>query len=173
MNYDPAVWVDISMSWLDVGVSWSGIRIQHQARAKPLDSFHLYFTCSSVLWHIWDNECFYGVFLSLILITMCARSEYAVSTFRLFLLWKDVCSCAKMCQCNKVLYTVELSTSFLWFDCLRAELWERLRLLWCILTPKSLHCNRRAEEEPPVPSHSADSVVYTCSWFRFTGSSRG
>lgn len=76
-----------------------------------------------------------------------------------------------MFQCNKVVYTVEFSVfpviwvfyglnsgrSFIY--CGASELWTR----------EILHCSRQAKEKSSVLSHSADSIVYTCSWF--TGNS--
>lgn len=97
MDYDPAVRVYIS-AWLTDG-SWMSVLAGQEAEynTKPgpsleqnlcNDSFHLYFTCSSVLPHIYETMCdffFIQYCLSLILITRCARSEYTVSTLRLFL----------------------------------------------------------------------------------------
>lgn len=55
-----------------------------------------------------------------------------LSQLNLFLFWKNICACAKSCQCNDVLYTVEFSV-FPVIESLWIELWERLHLLWCIL----------------------------------------
>lgn len=118
------------MSWhqrhQDVSVSWSGIRIQHQARVKPLTKImthFLFILLVAVLLHIWVNVWFYSFFcLSFILITSCARSAYTVSSLRLLLLWEDVCSCAKCVNAIRS-YTLWSSWPFLWSG--------RFHLLWC------------------------------------------
>lgn len=95
MNFDPAVWVD-ARAWLTDGGWMSVLAGQESEYYLWNESIRRYLNCSSVLPHIWDNVWFLFFLwqhcLSLLWIT---RSEYTVSTFRSFLLWGDVCSCAK------------------------------------------------------------------------------
>lgn len=117
---NPEVWscfVSAEHLWkVNVNLCWSGIR-WHRTKARPTQK------CTRLI--------FYLQFLF-------ARNHNIVFNF-------DLCACkasiqsihiwvdinfflCKMCQCNKVLHTVELSVS-------GAEVWEWLHLLWCILTP--------------------------------------
>lgn len=148
MNYDPAVWVDISV-WFTEG-SWmlvlAGQESEYDTEPGPL--------AKSMKWLIWSlfylqlcfatytRQCvifFLFVFDNIVFnfypYSRCGRGEYTVSTFRL-LLWEDVCSCAKCVNAIRS-YTLWSSQPFLWLGSSWVKLWERLRLLWCILTPNT------------------------------------
>lgn len=121
-----SLWVDIS-AWITDG-SWmlvsAGQESENRAepRAKCLKRL-VHF--SSVLPHMrqWVILLFGDNIACLVFWSLCVYPRSDCFYF--------VCSCAKMCQCNKVLYTVEFSTfPVIW-------LWERLRLLWCIWTLKT------------------------------------
>lgn len=133
----------------DVSVTWSGIRIQHQARVKPLAkemTHFLFISLVALLCHISQTMCDFILFLfclSFILITSCARSAYTVSSLRFLLLLRSCLLLCQMCQCNKVLYTVEFSTTPVIGEVSSAV----------VRTPKSLHCIRQANETPSVLSH--------------------
>lgn len=89
---------------LDVCVSWSGIRIQGRASSKVNDLFHLYFTCSSFAAYIWQWMILWGQYcLFFIFWWLCVYPHSDVFSLRCLLL-------CQMCQCNKVLHTVEFST---------------------------------------------------------------
>lgn len=111
------------------------------------------------------------VFIS---ITRSERSEQVVCTLRFFhseKMFAHVPNCVSAIRS----YTLWSSQPLLCFDFSQAELWGRLRLLWCIFHSecKGLHCIRGAKEKLSLQSHSENSIVYACSWFRFAESSSG
>lgn len=139
---------------LDVSLNWSGIRVQGQASSKPYVMTHLYLTCSSVLPRIWNNECsFFGGGVLLVFNfdhNVCVHIQ-TVFTLRCLLM-------CQMCQCNKVLYTVEFSTfPVIWLF----MGWTLGEALSAVVHLYSEHpnvytvINRQAKEKLSVLSHSA------------------
>lgn len=135
---------------------WAGCNhntsCQCQAFSKIYVMKHFIFIWLVLFFHI-CKMWFYSIFWryccisSLTLITRCARSELAASTLRLFLLLRRCLLLCQMCQCNKVLYTVEFSAfSVIWLI-LGWTLGEASSAVVHLNSRhKGLHCIRQAEE---------------------------
>lgn len=142
-DLDPAVWA----YWSKLGVidRCIGIGIKRWARARLIaksmnELTNFYFICNLIL--TWDNVMIQTIFLSLMLITKCAMSEYTVSKLR-FLLCENVCSCAKCVNAIRS-YTLWSCKPFLWFD---SMCWTLGEAFSAVVSPKGLHCNERSQDK--------------------------
>lgn len=137
-----------------------------------------YFTCSCFTRYIRHCVIFLFLLRSLLLVILfsvafifdhkvCKELIHIIHIQIVFKLW-ELLLC-QMFQCNKVVYTVEFSVFPVIWVFIDWTLGEASSTVVHLNSEQILHCSRQAKGKSSVLSHSADSIVYTCSWF--TGSS--